>query len=193
MRCTDRREMPTAFAIMRPVQCVASPGGSLWVSSTTRSIVAAGRGGGPGLRGPSRGSPARPPRATRPRHRRTHGRETPARCPILTVPWPSAAARTILARQTCFCGLLRSATPALSRARSVLLTSRLIPLAMPHHIAAGQPTEHYDCVNPLDETRRHHNFRPLDVLPPELAHAKPSQVRQKPIQDLQEDWRFLRQ
>src|SRR3954454_16495317 len=86
----------------------------------------------------------------RSRHRRTHGRETPARCPILTVPWPSAAARTILARQTCFCGLLRSATTALSRARSVLLTSRLIPLAMPHHIAAGQPTEHYDCVNPLD-------------------------------------------
>src|SRR3954451_22408001 len=51
----------------------------------------------------------------------------------------------------CFCGLLRSATTALSRARSVLLTSRLIPLAMPHHIAAGQPREHYDCVNPLGD------------------------------------------
>src|SRR3954465_15640143 len=157
MRCTDRREMPTAFAIMRPVQCVASPGGSLWVSSTTRSIVAAGGGGRPGLRVLSRRRPARPSRANRSRHRRTHGRETPARCPILTVPWPSAAARTILARQTCFCGLLRSATTALSRARSVLLTSRLIPLAMPHHIAAGQPTEHYDCVNPLGGYPQHCN------------------------------------
>src|SRR3954447_18430466 len=75
MRCTDRREMPTTFAIMRTVQCVALPGGSLWVSSTTRSIVAAGSGGRPGLRVLSRRSPARPSRANRSRHRRTHGRE----------------------------------------------------------------------------------------------------------------------
>ena len=38
IRCTERSEMPVAAAIARPVQCVASPGGSARVSSTTRSI-----------------------------------------------------------------------------------------------------------------------------------------------------------
>ena len=49
IRCTERKEMPAAFAIARPVQWVASPGGSRRVSSTTRSTVAAGSGGVPGF------------------------------------------------------------------------------------------------------------------------------------------------
>src|SRR3954451_14680809 len=70
----------------------------------------------------------------------------------------------------CFCGLLRSATTALSRARSVLLTSRLIPLAMPHHIAAGQPREHYDCVNPLVSG----HTRPRASVGPQAAGPRPA-------------------
>ena len=51
--CTERSEMPLAAAIARPVQWVASPGGSASVSSTTRSTAAAGNGGSPGLRSPA--------------------------------------------------------------------------------------------------------------------------------------------
>jgi hypothetical protein len=40
----------------------------------------------------------------------------------LRMPQPSAVARMIRARQTCFCGLLRSATIAAKRARSAPLT-----------------------------------------------------------------------
>src|SRR6185369_5804940 len=47
MRCTLRWLTPAAFAIARPVQCVASPGGSASVISTTRSIVSAVSGGLP--------------------------------------------------------------------------------------------------------------------------------------------------
>src|SRR5271166_5117158 len=42
--------MPLAAAIARPVQWVASPGGSARVSSMTRSIIAGGNGGRPGFR-----------------------------------------------------------------------------------------------------------------------------------------------
>ena len=50
---------------------------------------------------------------------------------ISAVPQPSAVSSTICARQTCFCGLLRSATIASSRWRSVALTSTVIPGAHP--------------------------------------------------------------
>ena len=94
--------MPAALAIIRPVQWVASPGGSSRVSSTTRSTIAGGSGGVPGFLVLSRSRPATPSCANRSRQRRTEGRERPARRPIAAVPWPSAAARTTLARQTCF-------------------------------------------------------------------------------------------
>src|SRR5258707_595430 len=45
----------------------------------------------------------------------------PLACMISAVPRPSAVRSTILARQTCFCGLLRLATTALSWLRSVRL------------------------------------------------------------------------
>ena len=61
------------------------------------------------------------------------GLETPAQRMISAVPQPSAAARMIRARQTCFCGLLRSATTAANRSRSAVLTSMLIPSRISHH------------------------------------------------------------
>jgi hypothetical protein len=39
MRCTERKEMPVCLAIARPVQWVASPGGSAQVRVTTRRTV----------------------------------------------------------------------------------------------------------------------------------------------------------
>ena len=42
IRCTVRKDSPVALAIIRPVQCVASPGGSPQVSATTRCTIASG-------------------------------------------------------------------------------------------------------------------------------------------------------
>jgi hypothetical protein len=50
---------------------------------------------------------------------------------ISAVPQPSAVSSTMFARQTCFCGLLRSATIAASRWRSLAVTSTVIPVRMP--------------------------------------------------------------
>ena len=141
--------MPLAAAIARPVQWVASPGGSARVSSTTRSIRAEGKGGRPGLRVLSRNSPATPSRINRSCQRHTHGFETPARRIIAAVPQPSAVARMICARHTCFCRLLRSATTAASRSRSAALTSMLIPSRIQHHCTDPANMESYDCVLPL--------------------------------------------
>ena len=127
IRCTERSDRPLAAAIARPVQCVASPGGAARVSSTTRSITIGGNGGRPGLRVLSCSRPATPSRMNRSCQRHTHGFETPARRMISAVPQPSAVARIIRARQTCFCRLLRSATTAANRSRSAALTSMLIP------------------------------------------------------------------
>jgi len=129
--CTALRLIPTASAIARPVRCVTSPGGARRVSSTTRSTVALGSGGVPGGRVLSRGSPATPSAMNRACQRQTHGFDTPARRMISAVPQPSAVARMIAARQTCFCGLLRSATIALRRARSAAETSTVIPSRIP--------------------------------------------------------------
>ena len=52
---------------------------------------------------------------------------------VAVVPQPAAVARMIFARQTCFCGLFRSATIRSSRSRSAALTSILIPSRMPQH------------------------------------------------------------
>ncbi len=60
MRCIERSEMPTALAIARPVQCVASHGGAAQVSATTRATVSPGKRGLPGGRVLSRSSPSTP-------------------------------------------------------------------------------------------------------------------------------------
>jgi hypothetical protein len=46
-----------------------------------------------------------PSRMKRSCQRQTHGLDLPVRRTIAAVPQPPAVARTILARQTCFCGL----------------------------------------------------------------------------------------
>ena len=132
IRCTERSDTPAAVAIARPVQWVASPGGSVSVSATTRSTSAGGNGSRPCFRVFSRSRPATPSRMNRSCQRHTHGFETSARRMISAVPQPSAVARMIRARQTCFCGLFRSATTAANRSRSAPLTSMLIPSRMLH-------------------------------------------------------------
>ena len=108
-------------------------GGSPSVSATTRSTATGGKGGRPGLRVLSRTSPATPSRMNRSCQRQTQGLDTLARRMISAVPQPAAVARMIRARQTCFCGLFRSATIRSSRSRSAALASMLIPARMPQH------------------------------------------------------------
>ena len=125
------------------VQCVASCAGSEAVSSTTRSMVSCARGGMRDGRVLSRSSPATPSRMKRSCQRQTHGFDLPARRMISAVPHPSAVARMILARQTCFCGLFRSATTASRRARSAALTSTLIPSRIPGRWGRARPSGIY--------------------------------------------------
>ena len=73
MRCTERRLTPAAFASIRPVQWVASPGGRPSVRSTTRCTTVAGSGCLPGLRVLSRVSPSTPSAMNRACHRQTTG------------------------------------------------------------------------------------------------------------------------
>jgi hypothetical protein len=63
-------------------------------------------------------------------HLHTTGLDLPERRMISAVPQPSAVARMILARHTCFCGALRSATIASSRRRSARVTLTTIPALM---------------------------------------------------------------
>jgi hypothetical protein len=102
MRCTLRREIPTALAMARTVQWVASPGGSSWVSSTTRLTKSAGNGGLPGGRVLSYNSPSTRSSMNRACQRHTVGLVLPVRRMISMVPKPSAVKSTIRARQTCF-------------------------------------------------------------------------------------------
>src|SRR3954469_10675008 len=139
IRCTELMLIPTAAAMALAVQWVASCGGSVGVSSITRSIVACARGGSAGGRVLSRSRPATPSRTNLSCQRQTHGLDLPVRRTISPVPRPSAVARTILARQTCFCGLFLSATTASKRARSAALTSTLIPSRIPGRWGCARP------------------------------------------------------
>jgi len=56
---------------------------------------------------------------------------------IALVPSPSAVRTMIRARQTCFCGLLRSRMIDCKRTRSAGVTSMVIPLHMPHSGTPG--------------------------------------------------------
>src|SRR5262249_56751411 len=85
IRCTERNEIPVAAAIARPVQCVAAPGGSARVSSTTRAICAGGSGGRPGFRVLLRRRPAPPPPLKPPFPPPPPGLEDPPRRPDLAL------------------------------------------------------------------------------------------------------------
>src|SRR6516162_780136 len=80
MRCTEPSERPLTLAIARPVQWVASCGGSVQVSATTRAVVSAAIGALPGLRVLSRSRPSTPLSAKRCCPRHTVGRLTPMLC-----------------------------------------------------------------------------------------------------------------
>ena len=141
MRSTELGLVPAAAAMALALQSVASCGGSEVVSATTRSIVSCARRGRRGGRVLSRSSPATPSRMKRSCQRRTHGFDLPVRRTISPVPSPSAVARMIPARQTCFCGLFRSATTASRRARSAVLISTLIPSRIPGRWGRARPSE----------------------------------------------------
>ena len=120
--------MPADFAIIAAVQWVVSAGGSVSVSATTRSATSEPSGGTRDGRVLSRRSPSTPSLMNRACQRQTQGFDLPVRRMIPAVPKPSAVARMMPARHTCFCGLFRSATTASNRARSAALTSTMIPL-----------------------------------------------------------------
>ena len=79
IRCTVRNDSPVALAIARPVQWVASPGGSAQVSATTCRTSSSPGGGLPGFLVLSRSSPSTPASAKRCCQRQTAGRLIPAR------------------------------------------------------------------------------------------------------------------
>src|SRR5262245_44399432 len=130
MRCTDRKLTPATFASIRPVQCVASPGGGPVTRSMTSCTVSAGSGALPGLRVLSRSKPSTPSAMNRACQVHTTGFALPDRRMISAVPQPSAVARMIWARHTCFCGAQRSETIASSRRRSAQVTLTTIPALM---------------------------------------------------------------
>ena len=84
----------------------------------------------PGARVLSRVSPSTPSAMNRACHLQTTGFDLPDRRIISAVPQPSAVARMMLARHTCFCGALRSNTIASSRRRSARVTFTTIPALM---------------------------------------------------------------
>ena len=150
MRCTDRKLTPAAFASIRPVQWVASPGGGPSARSTTRCTVSGGSGGLPGLRVLSRASPSTPSAMNRACHRHTTGFDLPDRRMISAVPQPSAVARMILARHTCFFGALR------------LETNRLKPTAILRRDVHDNSCSHNESLNCFGRFgNRPNEFRPL--------------------------------
>src|SRR5215212_8110682 len=120
IRCTLRWLIPAALAIIRPLQCVVSPGGPARVMCTTRSIVAGAKGGLRPGRVASRSRPSTPASMKRCCQRQMVGLALPVRRWISIVPIPSALSSTIRDRQTCFCGLFLEAMMASSRSRAGL-------------------------------------------------------------------------
>ena len=133
--------MPTALAMARTVQCVASlPGGSS-VSATTLSTSDGASGAMPGGRVLSRSRPSTPSAMNRSCQRHTQVLDLPVAAMIATVPRPSSVSRTICARHTCFCGDPRAATSASRRALSDSVTAILIPLRIPYRRIAARRAE----------------------------------------------------
>ena len=128
IRRTEDGLIPTALAIAGAVQWVASCGGAWLVSAMTRSTVSVGSGGMREGRVLSRVNPSIPSCMKRSCQRHTTVLSLPMAWVMALVPLPSAVSRTIRARQTCFCGLLRSPTIASNRTRSAEVTVMDIPL-----------------------------------------------------------------
>ena len=146
MRCTERSEMPAALAIARPVQCVASCGGSPQVSATTRATVSAAIGGLPGLRVLSRSRPSTPSSAKRCCQRQTIGRLTPTCVAICCTGPPPAEARTTCARSMCLRCRLRSLVISSSRCLSSVLTPRILSVPSARFARRSSRCESAQCV-----------------------------------------------
>ena len=98
IRCTEERLIPAALAMAAPVQWVVSPGGSVWVSATTRSATAGGSGATRDRRVLSRNNPSTPSCMNRSCRRHRQVLLLPARRMISLVPRPSrSTARSGLA------------------------------------------------------------------------------------------------
>src|SRR5271169_743946 len=102
MRCTEETLIRTSAAIAAAVQCVVSPGGSLWVSATMRSPMAGGSGGTREGRVRSCNRPSTPACMNRSCHRHRQVLLLAVCRMISLVPRPSAVNSTIRARHTCF-------------------------------------------------------------------------------------------
>ena len=113
--CTVDAAMPATFAIARNVQWVASNGGGSCVRRTISATRSGGTGALPGGRDRSRRRPSTPSCMNRSCQRQTQVLDLPVSAMIAEVPRPSPLRSTIRARQTCFCGLLGSATIAHNR------------------------------------------------------------------------------
>ena len=138
MRWTELALISTTFAIIAEVQWVASAGGSLWVSVTTRSVTLDPSGRIREGRVLSRRRPSYPSCMKRSCQRQTQVFDFPVRRMISLVPTPSALNSTISARQTCLCGVLRSrATPFRPTAISGLETDGYSGSHAPNSHASG--------------------------------------------------------
>ena len=87
--------IPWSLAMAGAVQCVVSPGGSIWVAATTRAATSASSGGMRDGRVLSRSRPATPSVMKRSCQRQTTVLLTPACRMISAVPQPSAVNNTI--------------------------------------------------------------------------------------------------
>src|SRR6267143_4691210 len=142
MRRTEDGLIPTVLAIAGALQWVASWGGAWLVSAMTRSTVSAGSGGTREGRVLSRFNPATPSCMKRSCQRQTTVLSLPTASVMALVPLPSAVSRTIRARQTCFCGLLRSRAIASNHTRSADVTAMVIPLRIVHTRTKPRPGEY---------------------------------------------------
>ena len=131
MRCTELTLTPAASAMAAPVQCVVSPGGASNVRATIRSAIEGSSLAMREGRVLSRKSPSKPSAAKRSCQRQTQVLDLPVSRMIAFVPAPSALISTISARQTCFCGALRSIVRARSRSVSAGVTENAMPVLMP--------------------------------------------------------------
>jgi hypothetical protein len=102
VRRTELTLTPAVSAMAALVQCVVSPGGSVKVSATTRSVTCAPSGGMRDGRVLSRSKPFAPATMKRSCQRQTQVLDLPVSRMMSWVPCPSADSSTIRARQTCF-------------------------------------------------------------------------------------------
>src|SRR4029077_6032756 len=138
----------TTFAIMAEVQWVASVGGAVWVSVTTRSVTPDPSGGMLEGRVLSCRRLSYPASMKRSCQRHTQVFDLPVRRMISLVPTPSALTRTIPARQTCLCGVLRSRARALRGRRSADLRVMEVPVRMRQtrmHSGPGESPPGFKC------------------------------------------------